>query len=106
MRKYPVAYNILPGSFTKEELLEKELGGCDAVIVHSIILPGDGSRSEVIGSCGSDGKPLSDHELWKSWVSMAWSLHQSETLSGPKKTMCDMVFKTVQAAVMSGREVE
>ena len=98
-RTYPVAYNIEHGKFTPEELKAQEMGGCDAVIVHSIVYPKDGSRSELILCSGADGKPLDDLEMFKSWVSMAHQLSQSKEIGGEPRELTKLVFEAVRAMI-------
>ncbi len=103
MRRYKIAYKVETGSFTKPQLEKANLGGCDGIIVHSIILPEDGSRSEMIFSMASGGGQLSDDELFKSWVSMAYQLSQSKELGEGRRRLCESAFTIVQEAVVKIR---
>lgn len=96
-RRYAVKYSITPGSFTKDELKKSDEGGCDGVIIHSILFPEDGSRDEMLASCGPDGKPLSGTELFKSWVAMAYAITQCDDIPNEgRKQVARAVFEHVR----------
>lgn len=87
---------------TKDELMEEreaaegELGACDQVILHSIILPPDGGLSTLIVSKdGATGEPLSPEDIWKHWTLMAHHLIQTLPPGG-RRMMCEMVMDMVR----------
>jgi hypothetical protein len=94
-RIYPLSYKLEPGEFTVEELEAADAGGCDAIIVHSIIFPINGSRSETIYSL--DGKTkdeLPPMELFKSWLLMAKSMAKDEKLPRAHQQFCQATFES------------
>lgn len=99
---YRLKYNIQSGKFTKEVLQREETaGGCDAFIIHSIIYPENGSRSEKITAVdGRTGKKLDDEEIFKSWIGMARMLSLSETLQPGKKELCQIVWEEIRETVI------
>ena len=101
---FPVSYQILRGQFTKQQLAQLDRGGCDAVIIHSLIFPKDGSRSEMIMTMGPDGEDLSAEEMFKSWVGLAHTLSQAPDLSPEKRSLADQVFQMVRIAILAARE--
>lgn len=100
-RRFPVAYNVLVDEkLTGAELKARNLGGCDAVIIHSIIYPADGSRSEVIiGHDGRTDTDLSDEEMFKSWAMLAHRLAQSTTLGDGRKMLAQFVHATLRKVI-------
>jgi len=100
-RRFPVAYKVVVNEkLTATELKARDLGGCDAVIIHSIIYPADGSRSEVIiGHDGRTDTDLSEDELFKSWAMLGHRLAQSTTLGIGRKALCEMVHEALRRVV-------
>jgi hypothetical protein len=87
--KYGVKYKLDAGSFSKEELEKDGAGGCDALVLCSIVREGndphEGGISFAIFSVdGRNGGPLNqapsvpDTQLFEVWLSMAHVV--SETL--------------------------
>ncbi len=98
MRTYKVGYAVVPGEKTKEELAALSLGGADQVIIHSIIgKAGNGEpRSEAIVSLdGHTGKPVTDEEMFESWVLTAKAITQS-SLGENTKAVANMVFELIR----------
>jgi len=102
-KDYKIAYGITPGSFMKKDLIQAGLGGCDSIIVHSIVYPADGSRSEVIIDFDGYGEPLSADELFKSFGSLAQKLYLDDRLSTVKRAICENFFQLQRIAVLSAR---
>jgi len=100
---YKVSYALEPGEFTKAKLAELGRGGCDAIILHSLIYPGDGSRSEAILSLDGEGKELTGEEIFKSWVALAHTLSQAEDLGLVKRALAYQVFEAVRDAILEAR---
>lgn len=104
--RYPIRYTVdrRPDGWTKEELDADDAGGCDAVIVHSLIYPPDGSRSEMLLSRdGRTGEELSDIEVFKSWVMTAHALMDSESLDRQARDLAQTVFSSVQQRILASR---
>ena len=106
MRDYNIKYAVEEGQFTKEELKNGDFGGCDAIIIHSLIYPEDGSRSEIIFTADGKGSALPSLEVFKSWVMLASHLANAEDLSAEKKELCSMIFETVRGAILSARKAD
>lgn len=100
-RRYPLAYRLDPmANRTKEELQARDEGGCDAIIVHSLIFGEDGSRSQATASMdGRTGKPLPALELFKTWALLAHDLSLRPDLSAPQNALCTSVHLLLKAAV-------
>lgn len=111
-RRYKIKWKVGDPEFSQEGFSKEECQaagiGCDAYIFISL-LDVDGGLSTVIA--GRDGRlpggpDISDLEIWKAWVGMAYELTKSETLSPSRKHMCSAVFETVKEALRSIREEE
>lgn len=81
-------------------------GGCDAILVHSILHQPDGGRSELTASLDGDtGKPLTDNELFKCLVTLAHQLSEStEPGFVGRKEFCKGIFEAVRDAVLPGKK--
>lgn len=107
--KYLASYDVRredpPAS--GEEIREKKRGGCDAVVLHSILFQEDGGRSEVIVSMdGRTGEQLPAVELFKSWAMMTFTLSKDERLSEAKRGFCASVHEAIaQALRKAGEEI-
>jgi hypothetical protein len=107
MHKYKVKYILKSGEFLAEDIKrENDEGACDAIIIHSIIFPPDGSRSEVIYGKGADGEPITDIEMFKSWTMMASRLAASKELDTDKKQLCGEVFEQIRMAILRASALE
>ena len=107
-REYKIVYTIEhePEGRTKAQLEAdpRPIGACDQVIIHSIILPEDGSRSELIVSMdGQTGEDIDDNDMFKSWLMMAHQLSGSQTLSEGKRKFCEATFDIIRDALSLGR---
>lgn len=103
---YRKGYRIEQGVFTKKELIEKNLNGCDQLIIHSIILPEDGSYSHLLVSCDENGEELTGTELFKAWVLMAKTIADNPTTSQAKRELAQTVFQIVADSMKKIRENE
>lgn len=106
-RIYRTGYKILPpGEYTKDFLRKEELGGCDSIILHSILHREDGSRSEVIVDRDGYGKPLSGEEMWKSWVMLAHSIKElTDFKEGTNRQLiCEYIFEMHRHIILTARE--
>ena len=102
-KSYKVKYDFEFGDFTKDEILETGSGGCDAVIVHSILYPEDGSYGHMlISKDGKTREPLSGNELWKAWLMMASTLSEDEDVPESKRELCKNVVDLVRARMAFG----
>lgn len=90
---YKVRYAVETGEFTKESLEKDGCGGADAVIIHSILFPPDGSRSQKTFSISFDETPLSVHQLFVSWALWANAISQHPDLDENKKAICEQAFE-------------
>ena len=87
--KYKITYAVDNNQeIVGEDVRKKGLGACDQIIIHSIILPPDGSRSELIVSSDGTGKELSSNDYFKSLFGLAHMLSQREDLDPIKKDIC------------------
>jgi len=103
---YKIAYNVKCGRFTESELRKNDLGGCDAIIIHSILFLEDGSRDQIIISSNEEDDSLSSLELWKSWVMMAAKLLERKDLSTGKRIICKKVFDAAKKDILDLNEKE
>ena len=107
-KTYSVGYKLMKFDppKTRDKIYEEEgLGGCDAVVVFSLILPEDGSRSEMIASLdGRTGEPLDDGELFKCLIGLAHRLSESETLGRGRRGFATAIFKEARRAILAARK--
>lgn len=96
---YPISYSVQSNKFNKEYLQEHDLGGCDAIILHSIIYPPDGSRNEQMIAIDSEGKQLNPEEVFKSFCGMAHSLSEDTRLRTDKREFCRGIIDAVRKAL-------
>lgn len=75
MKHYKVAYEVERGEFSREYLEKNGLGGCDRLLIHSIIDNEDGSRSEMILPFSEDH--FTDLEVLKSAFCLVEKLEYS-----------------------------
>ena len=105
---YPVTYQVnrlhkKPVAAAK--IRESGLGACDVLIIHSIMMPEDGSRSEAILSYdGRTGNEVDDMELFKSWMMTAHRLEQSTTLPDGHRELAKTTFEIYRMAILRERE--
>ncbi len=88
MHKYALRYNLneewREEGFTAEEAGENGL--CDALIGISVILPEDGSYSQaVFSSNGKEKRECTQKEIFKAWLMLGLSLHDTGKLEGWQK---------------------
>ncbi len=105
-KPYRMRYNLRAetGKWTQAEC-EEFGGGTDALIVHSLLYPEDGSFSMVTTSVdGRTDTDLKDIEMFKVWLMMASRLAESETLDKSKRDFAETVFATYRAAILDARE--
>lgn len=100
---YSIAYTANMGAFTKDELIKNEWGGCDNIIIHSIILPEDGSYSHLLMSRNEKGTEMDSNAIWKAWVAMAHTLAGKEDLVAGKRDLCQQVFEAVAERIRNAK---
>ena len=98
LKIYPIKYTVEIGNFSvdleKIDDIPDTTGFCDALILHSILLPDDGSRSELIyGYNGKDSQDISDSEKFKSLIGMAYNLKDSVELGEWQRNLCNRIFE-------------
>lgn len=87
-----------------EELKAEDKGGCDALVISSIIHRADGGRSQITYGCeGNSLQPISDIEMLKTWVGIAHQLSKSTTLLDSDKLLPQMVFDLYKARILNAR---
>lgn len=98
---YHLTYKITPHpeGIAKEQVPAGD-GACDALIVHSLIYPPDGSLSLLTtGTDGRHARDVSPNEMFKVWSLMSKELADNEQLSKNKRELCQIVFETICAAI-------
>lgn len=80
---------------TREQGYQQEdandYGLCDAMLGISIIYFEDGSYSQAVFSCdGKEGRPLTQDEIFKAWLTLGLSLHDQGELEGWKKVFVSL----------------
>lgn len=102
--RYPVRYKV---DFRRQGWTRAELGddgGCDKLILISIMDSPVGGRSEMVfGKDGITGDTIDDTELFKSWVMLANRLKDSEDLSPGGREVARLAFETVKREVLMKR---
>ena len=99
--KYTTQYSIENKSLSAEEISEGT-GACNDIIIHSIILPDDGSYSHLLVSkSGDTGDDLTGDELFKAWVMMAKTIADNPTTSPSKASLAEALFETVREAMLT-----
>ena len=98
--KYKLKYKVEHecGEFTKQEILNENAGGADALIIFSLIYPEDGSFSQNFSTVdGRTGMSLPDNEVYKVWVLLSHRLANSKTLAEGTKELARTIFKIITA---------
>lgn len=105
-RRYRMTYSLHPhpeGLTVDEVRTSKEGGGCDAVLLASLIYPEDGSFSCLfVGKDGRTGSNLQDVEWFKVWTLLASRLARSETLGPGHRQLAQACFDLVRDVMMVG----
>lgn len=102
--KYKMTYQLEQTEVTKDEIPEG-FGACDAMIMHSIIFPPDGSYSHYMVTLdGRTGKELETLEEFKAWSMMARTLLGREDLSPGRRELVQLVWDTVVAAMKGAKD--
>ncbi len=96
---YRITYSIWahPDGVPKAEVPD-DRGACDALVMVSILLPGDGSYQQAITTMnGFTGKDLDPDDLWKVWAVMSQQLAESDGVTESRKMLCRLVHEAVTA---------
>jgi hypothetical protein len=103
-RQYPVSYSIdAKNPRSAAELRAAGLGGCDALILVSVIFRADGSRSQqAVSIDGRSGGDLPPDEWFKSWVLLAHGLMNQTALTTGERDLCAMVFEAIRRTKVPG----
>lgn len=102
---YKMKYDAQPGNFTAEELKEAKVGGCDNIIICSILENADGSASLAwLTRKGEDGGELEAKKVFNAWAALAQQLGQDEKLDKGRRHFCAAVFQNVQGVMKKLRE--
>lgn len=95
-RRYPLSYalEVEDPPLTAEELLATDRGGCDAVLLASIVYPPDGSLSILIHALDGRTKvSMTDKEIFKCWALMAKRLAASKTLDDGRREFAALTWE-------------
>jgi hypothetical protein len=106
--KYHVSYDIKAHKEGRpaDEIMEGDRGGCDAIILHSILFPEDGSYSHVLISLdGRTGRPLDSMEIFKAWTMMAHEIAAREDLEPGRRALAVNVQAAMTEHVLKQRGV-
>lgn len=99
--KYKMTYELKQAEVTATEVPEG-YGACDAMIMHSIIFPPDGSYSHFMVSLdGRTGEDMDTAEEFKAWTMMAATLAKRDDLSPGRKELVEYVWNTICNAMKS-----
>jgi len=100
---YRIRYSVKPGEFAKADIPAGD-GGCDAILVASIVRSSEGSVSYAfLSRDGETGSPLSVVEQFKAWSMLAHELAEDPELSERKRAIARDAFERVRAIVLGGR---
>ena len=98
MTKYYIKYTIDKGEFNVDENTEIDgnTGYCHSIVIHSVLLPEDGSYSGLTyGFNGKKKRPISDYEKFKCLMSIANELQDSEEINEFQKELCQMINQSI-----------
>lgn len=98
--KYKVDYER--GEFTSEQIkAHPNNGGTDAIIVHSLIFPEDGSLSHNFYSIdGRTSDALGDTDTFKAWSMMAFALKDRSDLPAWQREIVTQVYDKIREAIL------
>lgn len=110
MTKYNITYDVKyhPEGVEAEDLMAADLGGCDNLIVHSIIgTPGADEQLSVltVSMSNNDGE-LTPEQQFTVWVLWAEALRARLPADSGRGLLCANVVNTVRSAVMASRETK
>lgn len=103
---YRMLYLVLPelSGIGKDEVEEhnketgRDYGACDAVLLFSLVFPGDGGTSiATVSQDGRTGKLLSSKDMFVCWLALAEQLMSIEELPDWQKLLCQTTVMSVQS---------
>lgn len=101
-KKYPIRYNIEPGSWTKEQLISSGWGGCDKILFVSVIMEPDGETSYLLAGKSID-KNMSADEMFQCWLFLANKLSKS-LLAEARREICTEAFEAMRTIILENRD--
>lgn len=102
---YKIKYDITPGAFSKEELKASGLGGCDQVLVCSVIDNPDGSGSYAwISKNGHTQGEMKAYKKLQCLSILAKELSEDEELGPGAREFCETIFGAYKYAVLNSRD--
>ena len=105
-RRFPLTYELRAEDppLTADEIMAMGRGGCDAMILLSMLYPADGSFSLlVVSKDGRTGDEVTDAEIFKCWAMLAKRLADSSTLSPNKRELARTLWEVWREAVLGAR---
>jgi len=104
--KYKIRYTMTNpefGEFIPDDT--PSLGLTDQLLIASVLLPEDGSRSQAFMTWDgkNEGKQWSAEDLFKFWTLMAHNVASHPDMPLPQVELAEYVFETVRQAVLSAR---
>lgn len=99
MKKYALRYTWFAEAdkeYTKDDIENDQQGLCDAMVAISVVLPEDGSYSQLIMSAdGRTKTEMTQDELFKVWLMLGMTLKKNKGLSGWKKQIVEFIGEAV-----------
>lgn len=104
-RTYPITYELrVEDPPLAASAIPKDRGGCDAVILVSIMHSPTGSSSCMIASRdGRTKRQISRAELFKAWAMLADTLASEPGLDDERKAICSDAFEKIRRIVLRDR---
>lgn len=103
--EYKVKWHADYCSMKAEEVKAEGVGACDALILHSIIFPPDGSYSHnFFAMDGRERKPLSDEEVFKAWMMLGMTLERKGQLPEDKHFLVSAINGLIREAIFGEPE--
>lgn len=94
------------GGYTMDDQIDDDHGLCDALFFVSIVLPSDGSYSQmVITVNGQTKEPMSDKEVFKVWMTLGLSLADRGNLIGWHAEIVTMMAKIIRKVFRRNKNV-
>jgi len=103
--KCKLKYDVRPGDYNSEELKDAGVGGCDGLLIYSIIYPDDGGMSiEIVSIDGRTDKALNANEIFKCWAMTASALKDDETLSKGKRALLKATHEIIRETIAGSKK--
>lgn len=101
---YKVKYDIQFGDFSKKEIEKERLGGCDQILLCSVLDYPDGSGSYMwVSKDGHTGKEMDIVKIFNAWSLLAKKISDHPDCPDHVAKMCNIVFNTVKDSKMAQR---